>query len=232
MAGWINNLPIIVAVVPLVGSAVVSYTVRRGDTVPAGLTGLISFITLTLTWWQFLLVRQHGILTCGLPGSLGLSLNWRVDFIGAFFSVVVAAVWFLATIFAREYMEHEHSQTRFFASSIFTLGSTLGVFVAGDLFTLFLFFEMMTFAAHLLVIHEQERESMSRNVYLHEPCRRIDSTRVIFILQFASDTQGLNQCCGPTEQAYLLGWFFCWSSVDSSKGWHDSLHIWLPRLTR
>ena len=103
MAGWINNLPIIVAVVPLVGSAVVSYTVRRGDTVPAGLTGLISFITLTLTWWQFLLVRQHGILTCGLPGSLGLSLNWRVDFIGAFFSVVVAAVCSGHNL-AREYM--------------------------------------------------------------------------------------------------------------------------------
>jgi len=233
VAGWINNLPIIVAVVPLVGSAVVSYTVRRGDTVPAGLTGLISFITLTLTWWQFLLVRQHGILTCGLPGSLGLSLNWRVDFIGAFFSVVVAAVWFLATIFAREYMEHEHSQTRFFASSIFTLGSTLGVFVAGDLFTLFLFFEMMTFAAYLLVIHEQERESMSAgNVYLYMSLvGGLILLAAIFILQFASGHTRFEPMLQALTEQGISPWLVLLLVIGGFgvKAGMIPLHIWLPR---
>lgn len=233
MTGWISFLPLIVVLVPLAGSAVVSYASRRGNGVPAGLTGFISFLTLTLTWYQFLLVRRTGLLTCSLPGSLGLSLHWRVDFIGACFSVVVAAVWFLSTVFGREYMAHEHSQTRFFATSIFTLGSTLGVFVAGDLFTLFLFFELMTFAAYLLVIHEQDRESMSAgNVYLYMSLvGGLILLAAIFIIQYAAGHTRFEPMIQALVEKGISPWLVMALVIGGFgvKAGIIPLHIWLPR---
>jgi len=60
------------------------------------------------------------------------------------------------------------TKTRFSVASVFTLGSTLGVFLAGDLFSLFLFFELMTFAAYLLVVHAENKPAVEAgSVYLY-----------------------------------------------------------------
>jgi formate hydrogenlyase subunit 3/multisubunit Na+/H+ antiporter MnhD subunit len=65
-------------------------------------------------------------------------------------------------------MEHEHSPSRFFAFLLISQAGCLGVFLSGDYFTLFLFFEVMTFAAYPLIIHNEDRSAMSAgNLYLY-----------------------------------------------------------------
>ncbi|MEW5783876.1 MAG: complex I subunit 5 family protein [Bacillota bacterium] len=103
-----------------------------------------------------------------LIGFMQLGLYFRVDLTGWIFGALIATVWFLAVLFSLTYMDYEHNRRRFFSFLIFTLGATLGVVFAGDFFTLFLFFELMTFSSFILVIHEQNRQAMQAGaLYLY-----------------------------------------------------------------
>lgn len=228
-----SYLPMMVVLVPIIGSIAVYYAARYGERYRSIATGTVSSLTLALAVWQFVLVQQGHTLACGVEECLGVGLRWKVDFVSAFFSVVVAAVWFLATVFAREYMAHEHSQTRFFSDSIFTLGSTLGVFVAGDLFTLFLFFELMTFAAYMLVIHEQDRDSMSAgNVYLYmSVAGGLILLAAIFILQYVAGHTRFESALQALITHGISPWLVLAMVIGGFgvKAGLIPLHIWLPR---
>jgi len=87
-------------------------------------------------------------------------LSFRPTALGSFLALVAAGLWLLSTLYSLVYMQHEHSPSRFFGFLILSLSGCLGVFLAGDYFTLFLFFEFMTFAAYPLVIHEEDHNAM------------------------------------------------------------------------
>src|SRR3990172_639931 len=88
-------------------------------------------------------------------------MNFLVDGTGFIFAAVTSFVWLLATIYSTSYMSHEHSRDRFFAFLILTLAADLGVLVTGDLFSLFIFFELLSLSSWVLVIHAETPEAMS-----------------------------------------------------------------------
>ncbi len=97
-----------------------------------------------------------------------LDLTFRVDFLGFFLAIIASFIWFFATVFAIDYMNHEKNQGRFFAFFLLTLSGTVGVPLAGDLLSLLLFFELMSLASYVLVIHTQTDEAYSAgNLYLY-----------------------------------------------------------------
>lgn len=115
-----------------------------------------------------------GIVLSMLPGSLagvvyvtrlipftpGISIEFRVDALGMFFGLVSSTLWVLTTIYAIGYMEPEHAKVRFFGFFALTLSTTIGIAFAGNLFTLFIFYEMLTICTYPLVIHEETPEAM------------------------------------------------------------------------
>ncbi len=87
-------------------------------------------------------------------------LSFRPTHLGALFALISAGIGALVSLYAMSYMRSSHSQTRFSSFLLVSLSGCLGVFLAGDYFTLFLFFEIMTFAAYPLVIHDEDDEAM------------------------------------------------------------------------
>lgn len=226
-------IPLLVVGLPLLGAGVVAYSAKWGVTVRAGVANLIALVTLCLTVWQFILVQSGQVLVYTLDWYVGFGLYWRVDFLSAVFAVVVALVWLLATLFAVEYMANEHQQTRFFVASVFTLGSTLGVFLAGDLLSFFLFFELMTFAAYLLVIHEESQEALrAGNVYLYMSI--IGGLFLLGSMFLIQHTVGNTAFAPVLEQLVAAGWNPWWLFVVVLLGFGVKagmlpLHIWLPK---
>lgn len=93
---------------------------------------------------------------------------FRVDEFGFLIALITSFIWLAATIFALEYMNHENNRGRFFAFFMLTLSGTIGVPLAGDLLTLLLFFEIMSLASYVLVVHTQTDEAFSAgNLYLY-----------------------------------------------------------------
>jgi hydrogenase-4 component B len=94
----------------------------------------------------------------GIPALVG-RLELMADPFGGFFALFATFVWLAATLFSLDYLKDEEHRDRFHGASLVVLGSTLGVVLAGNLVTLFLFFEALGLVAWLLVVHSGTREA-------------------------------------------------------------------------
>ena len=84
------------------------------------------------------------------------SFAFRVDGLSAVFMAIVAVLWPITDLYAFEYMRHDKAQNRFFAFFTMTYGVVLGIASAGNLFTLYLFYELLTLCTLPLVMHEMD----------------------------------------------------------------------------
>lgn len=95
-----------------------------------------------------------------IPGFCGLGLTFAADCFGIVLAVLTSSIWLITTLFSREYMEAERNRNRYYFFVFLTLGATMGIFLANDLFTLFIFFEIMSFTSFVLVMHDEEAFTM------------------------------------------------------------------------
>ncbi|PLX89728.1 MAG: cation:proton antiporter [Desulfuromonas sp.] len=91
----------------------------------------------------------------------GVPLVLRVDAMGMFFALVASILWFFTSLYSIGYMRTlgEHAQTRYFASFAVAISATLGVAFAGNLLTMYLFYEVLSLSTYPLVTHEQNAEA-------------------------------------------------------------------------
>jgi multicomponent Na+:H+ antiporter subunit D len=93
----------------------------------------------------------------------GVALKLRVDALGMLFAIVASSLWIVTSAYSIGYMRGlgEHSQTRYFCFFAVALSATIGVAFSGNLLTLYLFYEMLSFATYPLVTHHQDKEARS-----------------------------------------------------------------------
>jgi multicomponent Na+:H+ antiporter subunit D len=93
----------------------------------------------------------------------GISLKFRVDALGMLFALVASTLWIVTSAYSIGYMRglKEHSQTRYFCFFALALSATIGVAFSANLLTLYLFYEMLSFATYPLVTHHQDLEARS-----------------------------------------------------------------------
>ncbi len=93
--------------------------------------------------------------------GINVPIAFRVDGLGMIFALVASSLWIATSLYAVGYMRglKEHAQTRFFVFFAISLCATLGVAFAGNLLTLYLFYEMLSLATWPLVTHHQDKEA-------------------------------------------------------------------------
>lgn len=84
----------------------------------------------------------------------------KLDGFGKLFLSIVTIVWILAGIFSFTYMKHEKKEKRYFGFYLITFGVLVGLGCAGNLITMYAFYEFMTLVSFPLVIHNQSREAV------------------------------------------------------------------------
>ena len=91
----------------------------------------------------------------------GIAIAFQVEPFGLLFALVASLLWIVSTIYSIGYMRgnEEAHQTRFYACFALALASTIGVAFAGNLLTLFFFYEALTFATYPLVTHHGDDEA-------------------------------------------------------------------------
>ena len=95
-----------------------------------------------------------------LPFSGPYVPTFRADALSAIFVLLAAFLWWVVSVYSPEYMKREGGTRRFEVCTLATLSAVLGVFLAGDLFTLLLFFELMTITSFFWVVHRWNREAI------------------------------------------------------------------------
>jgi multicomponent Na+:H+ antiporter subunit D len=91
----------------------------------------------------------------------GIALRFTLDGVGLLFAVTSAGMWVMAALYSIGYMRalSEHAQSRFYFFYAIALSGGLGVACAGNLFTLYLFYELITISTYPLVAHHQDKKS-------------------------------------------------------------------------
>lgn len=85
----------------------------------------------------------------------GVELAFKVDGIGLLFATTSSFLWIVTSVYSIGYMRtnKEHDQTRYYTCFAIALSAAMGVAFAGNLFTLFLFYEILSLCTLPLVIH-------------------------------------------------------------------------------
>ena len=129
-------------------------------------TQYIGSITIATTATVLLLVLTawfaggRGV-TVALPNFLFVGLSFRLDILSLFFAVLFSGTGTVISVYSVGHMTIEQSLARFYFFLLLTFTGCMGVVLAADLFTLFLFFELMTFSSYVLVIHKENDEAMN-----------------------------------------------------------------------
>lgn len=89
-----------------------------------------------------------------------LRFAFKVDGMATLFAGMISFLWPLATLYAFEYMTKEEHEDIFFMLYSMTYGVTLGIALAGNLLTLYCFYEMLTLVTVPLVLHTLTREAV------------------------------------------------------------------------
>lgn len=97
---------------------------------------------------------------CEVLPDLSL-LHFNVDAFGLLFALVACILWIPTSLYCIGYMRglKEHAQTRFFACFALALSATAGVAFAGNLLTLYMFYEILSLSTFPLVTHHQDAEA-------------------------------------------------------------------------
>ncbi len=179
--------------------------------------------------------RLHFTLFDILPG---LSVSLRADAFSMIFALVASFLWMLAVFYSMGYMRSlkEHAQTRFNACFALALFGAIGVAFSDNLFTMYLFYEIVSICTYPLVAHHQDAESYSGArkyiIYLTTTAKGLLLPAMILIyvmtgtLDFADNiSTGIFPADANTAMVTML-YIFC--LLGFAKYGIMPLHNWLP----
>jgi len=92
----------------------------------------------------------------------GLALALDVEPLGMLFALVASGLWIVTSAYSIGYMRahHEENQTRFYACFAVAIAAAMGVAFAGNLLTLFVFYEVLTLSTYPLITHHGTPEAV------------------------------------------------------------------------
>ena len=160
----VKNLILFLILWPAVG-AFLNYVTGRYSRIVrdyfADFICLIEFLA-ALSCYKFLgaFEAQTATLTLTLPelcGSFGMKFS--LDGFRFIYAVIISFMWLVTTIFSREYFRGHRNRNRYYLYVTLTLSTIMGVFLSGDLYTTFLFFEMMSLFSYIMVVQEETPEA-------------------------------------------------------------------------
>lgn len=221
-------LPILL---PVAGAALVALCRRKEwlRNLAAVGSSLLSFVALGVLYY----FNRHNQLSLEFVRLIDYGLSFRPTNLGMLLAVLAGGLWTLGTLYALVYMKHEHSPARFFTFLLLSMSGCVGVFLAGDYFTLFLFFEVMTFAAYPLVIHEEDDHAMrAGDTYLYmSVAGGLVLLFGIFALVWITGTADIAPALdvlykGAISPYVLAGVFVIGFGVKAGL---IPMHIWLPQ---
>lgn len=152
-----GELLILLALVLPLFSAAVSYAVGRMPDVRETLTlvACIGLCIITIAMFMRVGAGDAPELVIAQPMS-GLEIAFRLEPLGALFAVMASVLWAVNSLFSIGYMRgaREANQTRFYVCFALAMFGVMGVAMAANLFTLFIFYETLTLATYPLVTHK------------------------------------------------------------------------------
>ncbi len=99
----------------------------------------------------------------------GLDIAFSIEPLGLVFALIASGLWIVTHLYGIGYMRGnaEKNHARFFAAFSFSIFATIGIAFSANMFSLFVFYEILTLATYPLVAHKGTEEAKrGARVYL------------------------------------------------------------------
>lgn len=156
--------PLAIVLISLIAGLVIfflaEHQVRLRSSLNLGAAVLKVMLVFAVLWG----VYQGERYRLGFELAPGFEFVLRVDALALLFVTLSAVLWLLTTIYAIAYLEGSPHRSRFFGFFSICVSATSGIALAGNLLTLFVFYELLTLAAYPLVVHRGTPEALRAGV--------------------------------------------------------------------
>ena len=170
-------------------------------------------------------------LMVSLPGVCGMGLHFTLDGFRRIYVVIAALMWMVSGQFSPEYFAHYRNRNRYYLFLLVTLGATEAIFLSADLYTTFVFFEIMSLCSYVWVAQDEKLESLrAGGTYLAVAVLGgMVMLMGIFLLYHQVGTLMIHDlaaaCAGKKPYAAAL----CMLVGFGAKAGAYPIHIWLPK---
>lgn len=220
---------------PIIG-ALASYIIGRFH--KAARDYFADFVVISefaLTLYLFCTFDDSRLLSFSMDSFGGLGIGFVLDGFRSVYILTAALMWMMTTVFSKEYFKHYHNRNRYYLFMLLTLGAVMGVFLSADLFTTFLFFEVMSFTSYVWVAHDEKKASLrAAETYLSVAViGGMVMLMGLFLLYHELGTLEtasllkLAKACPDKTMLYVAGG--CITLGFGAKAGVFPLHIWLPK---
>jgi len=190
-----------------------------------------------------------------IPGLCGMGLHLKLDGFRLVYLCIAVLMWTVSGVFSKEYMAHYEKKGRYYVFFWATFLATVGVFLSADLYTTFIFFEIMSFTSYVWVAFDERKESLkAAETYLAVAViGGMVMLMGLFLLYDLFGTLEMEKLGGLSQQVLNAGQFSGSGSAWEARGIFPSpaaqlytagglllfgfgakagcfpLHIWLPK---
>lgn len=232
MNGSVLLIPVFL---PIIGGYI-SYGIGRKNKKVRDLFALIVAIAELVTAIViFAGFQSAGSLSVSIPKIAGLGLCFDLDGFRSFYVLLTAIMWTATMLCSGEYFDHGHNRNRYYLFNLLTLGMTMGVFLSADLYTTFVFFELMSFVSYIMVAQEENPDAVAGGklylgIAVFGGMIMLIGLMVLYSVLGTvniSELSGAIQSCDNRMGLYIGG--FCASIGFAAKAGAYPLHVWLPK---
>lgn len=171
-----------------------------------------------------------------ISGVCGMGLSFTVDGFRALYALIGGVMWLCTSMLSKQYFAHHyHNRNRYYLFYLMTLGATLGVFLSADLFTTFIFFEIMSFTSYTWVAHDETPGAL-RAAETYLAVAIIGGMVMLMGLLMLNTTLGTLEISALYEAAaacdskgVIWAASICILLGFGAKAGMFPLHIWLPK---
>lgn len=229
---------LIALLIPLIGTLGVMF---KGDNenIREGISSVSSILLLLVVGSMIPAVLQGKTLVFHMFSILpGVSVTLRADAMSMIFAIVASSLWTIAVFYSMGYMRglKEHAQTRFNACFALSIFGAIGVAFSDNLFTMYLFYEIVSVCTYPLVAHHQDEEGYNGArkyiIYLTTTAKAFLLPAMILIyvltgtLDFASNIHDGVFPEGVSGALVIMLYIFC--IFGFAKNGVMPFHHWLP----
>ena len=190
-----------------------------------------TLVPLFLALYLYPVISRGVVVTGRLDVLPPLGLTFSVDVFGYYMALLFSFFGFIIVIYSIGYMKGDVYLNRFFGFLMLVYAGSLGVVLAGDLFSLFLFFEFMSIMYFVLVVHDGTPEAVAAGVkFLFMTIIAGISLflAVVVVFQEAGtlvlDTDGLINDVSTLALLAFIGFVVAFGT----KAAMFPLHLWMP----
>ena len=229
---------LIALMIPLIGTLGVMY---KGDNknLREGISCVSSLLLLFIVSSMIPQVLEGKTLVFHMFTILpGVTVTLRADAMSMIFALVASSLWTIAVFYSMGYMRglKEHAQTRFNACFALAIFGAIGVAFSDNLFTMYLFYEIVSICTYPLVAHHQDAEGYNGArkyiIYLTTTAKAFLLPAMILIyvltgtLDFASNISTGIFPAGVNSVLVTMLYIFC--IIGFAKNGVMPFHHWLP----